>query len=127
PTLLQGLDEISGERVDVDFEPHGEGRLGAYAVQTEIRRGDAAERGAFDGFVQTEQVAPESLVAEGVETEGLPALADHELGVFSDLLVVFRELRVGSLIGSGNSLLAYAQSEPDDDSEPDQNRDYQLP
>ena len=89
-TFPQGADEISGKRFHIDFEPHCEGCLWAYAVDPEIRGGDTAERGAFNGFVQAEQIAPERLVTEGIEAKNLPALPDHLLRVAIDQAVESR-------------------------------------
>lgn len=42
---------------------------------------------AFDGPVELKRVAPEGLVSKRVETENLPIIFDHVLGVLADDLV----------------------------------------
>jgi hypothetical protein len=88
----QGVNQIPGQ-LPHRPEPHRERRFRAYAVDLEIRRRDAPERGSLDGVVQTEQVAPERLIAESIKAESPAALPDHLPRVACDRTVEAGEER----------------------------------
>src|SRR5215831_19268803 len=69
--LTQLLPQRLRERVEVHLETDRERGLRADAAA------DAAEAAALDGLVQLERVAPERLVAEGVEAEGVAPGGDQ--------------------------------------------------
>jgi hypothetical protein len=71
--LLDGLDDGARKRGGVDLEADRQRALRAQS------RSHAAEPGSLDRLVQLQCAAPEGLVAEGVEAEDLPALAEESL------------------------------------------------
>lgn len=67
-----------GEEDTIDIEPDGERGPGADAGA------DTPELLPLDCLVELDRVAPEDLVTEGVEAEGLPPLNQHLLSVLVD-------------------------------------------
>src|SRR5262249_14633755 len=65
-SFLEGCYGLLGKRVAVDLQTYGERRIGAYAR---------------DCLMEFQGTAPEVLVAEGVEAEGLTAFRKHLLSV----------------------------------------------
>jgi hypothetical protein len=76
--LLQRFDQRGRQRIYVDFQTHGEGGRGTHAIA------DTTKFGAFDGLAQAQGVAPIRFVTEGVESENVPAVFEHGLGIFPD-------------------------------------------
>src|SRR6476661_3968449 len=56
--FLNLLEQIAGKRVDIDLQADGERRPRAHAWS------HASERGALDGLMQSQRIAPEGLIAE---------------------------------------------------------------
>ncbi len=111
---LQRIDGCLGQRVDVDLQPHRERGLRADAGT------HAAERGALDGLVQQQRVAPESLVAERIEAEDVAPLAQPKTARAIVVPVVVHRRRralvgaAGGRIKRGGVVLAAERAEQRD-------------
>jgi hypothetical protein len=85
---LEGLLQLGRQCVDVDLQPDPERRLWAQA------RPDAAVRGPGDRPMELQAVAPELLVAKGVEAEDLATLVDEPRRLRLHRLIAARRLRL---------------------------------
>jgi hypothetical protein len=75
PALSQLPNQPSGKSVHIDFKSQ---RQCASRTQS---RSHTTELSTFDCLVKPEHVTPKSLVAESVEAEAFPALAEQSVGV----------------------------------------------
>jgi hypothetical protein len=89
--------EVSRQGVNIDLQPHGERGPGTYPWA------DSTETFALDRFMKSERIAPERLVSEGVESEGLSTLSNHSLCVPLNRIVALTMLfrGIGLLRGHG--------------------------
>jgi len=93
------MDDLLRERIDVHLQTHSQGLLGGEPCA------DSAKAFALDGLMQLQRIAPEFLIAKGIETENIPALADHAGGVLDDGVSMQRDpllLSRGIRLARGN-------------------------
>jgi len=75
---FEPVDDLLRERIDVHLQTHSQGLLGGEPSA------DPAKAFALDGLMQLQRIAPEFLIAKGIETENIPALGDHLCGILDN-------------------------------------------
>jgi hypothetical protein len=80
--VLELLEQVLGQRVYIDLQSDGKGRLRTHA------RALAAQCRSLYRLMQFERISPKSLIPEGVETEDLAPLRYELDGIVHDSILV---------------------------------------